>query len=119
MDRISHNILNYAASATLASCPDIDFTLYAGGIVVVPAASSITQLTFYVAAIEPTTNNTYGNPSDTTKSASYQPITDSNNPLTVAAGNAYAIPANCFGAKAVKIKVTGGSAGNIDVVLKS
>jgi hypothetical protein len=117
--RNTHAILKYTPTALVATTPDIDFSLYAGGLVILPAGSPVTQLTFFASVTQPTTNNLYGDPNDTTKSSGYQQVNDANNPLTVAAGQAYAIPANCFGAKGLRITFTGGTVGPFDVGLKA
>jgi hypothetical protein len=94
-----------ALTTSLATTPAIDNSHSSGGGIGVPAGSPITSLTFY-AAVWP------GN--------SYNALQDGNGNavvLTVAAGNAYPLPAACVGFGGLKIIPN--AAGPVDVALKS
>jgi len=96
---------NVTVSDVLANSQEIDFRQYSGGMIHIPAGSSITALTFNVA---------------TKKGGTYLPAYDTSNTaisLTVAAGRAYPVPDTIFGANFIKL--TGDAAGVVDFDMKA
>ncbi len=99
-----------SVSATLAlttsdtTTPELLYGHAAGGTIFIPAASSITTLTYY-AAKDP--------------GGTYLPLQTSAGVAvtqTVAAGRAYDMPAACYGCRGLKIKAN--AAGTVQISLK-
>jgi hypothetical protein len=89
----SPTVNTYSLVTTSADTPAIPFGDSAGGIIQLPAGSSITSLTFYASS---------------TESGTYAQLYDSSNNAvsrTVAAERAYALPDECFAARWLKIVV--------------
>jgi hypothetical protein len=80
-----------ALTASLSTTPALAIENFASGEIFIPAASSITSLTFYVA---PTSKGTFLAAYDAAGSA----VT-----MTVTAERAYPLPAAIFGASSVKM----------------
>lgn len=90
-----------AVTAAVGTTGEVEFRDYRAGMVFVPAASSITTLTFHVA---PKAGGTYL-PLYTAAGAAVA--------LTVAHTRAYALPAELAGCRA--FKMVGNAAGNVEV----
>jgi hypothetical protein len=90
MERFASS-LSITLDSVLADGPDISTGDFGSGVVMIPAASSITVLNFYAA---------------TDKGGTYYPLYSSSNVIvsrTVAAERAYALPDECFGVRWLKI----------------
>lgn len=92
-----------AVTTSLATTGEINYQTVAGGQIYIPAGSSITSLTFYVSN-KP--GGTYYNAYDSSSMSSPVAIV-----LTVAAGYAYPLPSDLFGAGS--IKMVGDAAGTV------
>jgi hypothetical protein len=90
LDRLSQTIASVTVATAVASSEEIRLSSYAGGMIFVPAGSSITTLTWY-AAEKP--DGTYLVAYDEDNIAVTQ---------TVQAGRCYPIPSALFGCRAIK-----------------
>ena len=95
----------YSLNTAEATTPEILYGDFEYGLIFVPAGSSITTLTFYAA---PESGGTFLSLYDVTNAA----VT-----MTVSAGRAYPIPAECVAAEAIKIVVD--SAGDVEMSFRS
>ena len=94
-----------ALTTSAATSPEIDISGASMGAVIVPAASTITSLTYYVAL---NTGGAYVAAQDSAGAAIVQ---------TVAADEAHPIPVGVFGASTMR--VVADNAGSVGVCLKS
>lgn len=97
-------VLAAALTNSLNTTPAIDISSAGGGSIFIPTGSSINSLTFYIStAVDGTFIALY----DGANAAVVK---------TVAAARGYPLPAECFGALAVKIVAN--AAGSVDISLK-
>lgn len=104
IDRLSTTLSEVTVETTLASCEEIGFGSFAGGMIFVPVGSSITSLTWYAAE---SPGGTYLAANDEDGNAITQ---------TVAAEAAYQLPLALYGCRA--LKAFGDAAGTILISLK-
>ncbi len=107
-----------ALTTALATTPEISIEEFVAGNIFIPAASSITTLTFYCAPWAASSQSISGTVQDT-PAAVFQQLYDSANVAitrTVAAGRCYALPAELAGVGAIKIVAN--AAGAVDISLK-
>ena len=104
LERFSNTIPSVTVDTTAAACQEIPFGPYAGGMLFIPAGSSVTTLTWW-AAEEP--GGTYLAASDEDGTAITQ---------TVAAGKSYQLPLALYGCRA--LKAVSDAAGVMGVSLK-
>lgn len=97
-------ITSLTVDSTLADSQAFVYRGFTGGVVVIPAGSSITSLTYYVASTE---GGTYIQLYDSVGAVS----------TTVAASRAYQLPADLAGA--ANVKLVGNADGNVDLHLIS
>ena len=92
-------------TTSASTSPELDISNYSSGEIFIPAASSITTLTYHVSSA---TGGTYYPAYDSAGSAVTQ---------TVAASRGYAMPSSVFGAPAIRIVVNANGA--VAITLKS
>lgn len=101
ISRYTERLAAVTIGTSIGTTTEINCESFTAGMIFVPAGSSITTLTFFVAPV---------------KAGNYHALYDHNTVavvLTVAAGRAYPFPVATFGARALKL--VGNVAGTVDI----